>query len=83
MKKFLGIIILGLLLSGCDNPDNSTKAACSKEAAKAKTDEAAKLVYKNCINLSKEYSKKLKEYNKLSKTEKFNLKLKRLFDKDK
>ena len=49
MKKLLGILVLGLLLNGCDGPDNSTKVVCSNEAAKAKTDAAAKLVYKNCI----------------------------------
>ena len=82
MKKLLGIVVLGLLLNGCDGPDNSTKVVCSNEAAKAKTDAAAKLVYKNCIKLSKEYSKKSKEYNKLSEYEKTNLKIKRLLDKE-
>ena len=82
MKKLLGIVVLGLLLNGCDSPDNSTKVVCSNEAAKAKTDAAAKLVYKNCIKLSKEYSKKSKEYNKLSEYEKTNLKIKRMFDKE-
>ena len=82
MKKLLGILVLGFGLIGCDNPDNSTKVVCSNEAAKAKTDTAAKLVYKNCIKLNKEYSKKSKEYNKLSEYEKKNLEIFRMLDKE-
>ena len=53
MKKLLGILVLGFLLSlnltGCDSASDSAKAMCARQAKDAKTDAAAKLIYKTCV----------------------------------
>ena len=47
MKKILGIIVLGLLLSGCDRVSDKVKEICGVEpdVLNAKTEKAAKYAF--------------------------------------
>ena len=53
MKKLLGILVLGLMISlglvGCDSATDREKADCAWKAKSATTDAAAKLIYKTCV----------------------------------
>jgi|ETNmetMinimDraft_11_1059920.scaffolds.fasta_scaffold68179_2 outer membrane lipoprotein SlyB len=53
MKKAIVILFVGLMISfglvGCDSASDSAKAMCARQAKDAKTDAAAKLIYKTCV----------------------------------
>ena len=57
MKKLLGILVLGLLLIGCDGKQKLTsedKAHCAKQAdKKSKTQDSWKYFFDQCIDLIK------------------------------
>ena len=53
MKKVIVILFVGLMISlglvGCDSASDQDKAYCARQAGKAVTDKAAKLIYKTCV----------------------------------
>ena len=53
MKKLLAILVMGFMLNlnltGCDSATDQEKARCAWRAKEAKTDAAAKLIYKTCV----------------------------------
>ena len=59
MKKLLGIVILGLMLQGCDRVSDKVKEICGVEpdVLNAKTDKAAKYAFEACVIESKSWKK--------------------------
>ena len=51
MKKLLAIVVLGLLLSGCERVPADVKEYCGKDpyVTNAKTNQAAKYAYEGCV----------------------------------
>jgi uncharacterized lipoprotein NlpE involved in copper resistance len=53
VKKAIVILFVGLMISfglvGCDSATDQEKASCAWRAKEAKTDAAAKLIYKTCV----------------------------------
>ena len=60
MKKFLGIVVLGLLFSGCERVPADVKEYCGGKYSvlNAKTDQAAKYAYEGCVAEEMELLKK-------------------------
>lgn len=57
MKNILLIIFLSFFLISCSDVTPNQKARCAEDAAFAKTDKAAELMYKACIEKAKQYNK--------------------------
>ena len=57
MKNILLIIFLSFFLLSCSDVTPNQKARCAEDAAFAKTDRAADLMYKACIEKAKKYNK--------------------------
>ena len=57
MKNVLLIIFLSFFLLSCSDVTPNQKARCAEDAAFAKTDRAADLMYKACIEKAKQYNK--------------------------
>jgi hypothetical protein len=59
MKKLLGIMVLGLMLQGCDRVSDKVKEFCGVEedVLNAKTDQAAKYAFEACVIESKSWKK--------------------------
>ena len=60
MKKILVVIVLGLLLSGCERVPADVKEWCGshRSVRDAKTDQAAKYAYEGCVAEEMELLKK-------------------------
>ena len=63
MKKLLAIIVLGLLLSGCDQVPYDVKDYCGTHhtVRNAKTNQAAKYAYEGCVAIEMEILKSNKK----------------------
>ena len=63
MKKLLGIIVLGLLLGGCDQVPYDVKDYCGahRTVQNAQTNQAAKYAYEGCVALEMEILKSNKK----------------------
>ena len=60
MKKLLGIVIMSLVLSGCERVPADVKEWCGSHSSviNAKTDQAAKYAYEGCVAEEMELLKK-------------------------